>query len=539
MVPRSDRRGARAAPRPAHRSVDRRRGQVAGRRHGELTRTDRSAPEAASGAGTVRSGPTAPPVRHVVGLGDSVPAGSACACSDYVSLLARSLGEKVTSTNLAVPGQTSSGLLAQMASPQVRGALADADVIVVTVGANDVEGTDPSDCPSTDDGAACYSRELATLEQNLDRIAAGVGALTTRPGARLLLTGYWNVFLDGTAARAKGTDYLHVTDAVTREVNGEIRSAAAAHGSVLRGPLHPVPRGPTAARTALPCSPPTEITRTRPDTHSSHARSSLLFEHRLSRSFRHPGHDAGMDIPEALDFVRTNHNAVLATTRADGSPQLSPVTVGVDDDGRIVVSTRETAVKTRNLRRDPRAFVCVFTDGFFGPWVQLSGTAEIVSLPEAMEPLVDYYRGISGEHPDWDDYRAAMRSERRVLLRITPTSGGPERQRLSGYAATGASHASGRPQRWLQKRPERVSSRGSRDQTSAGASSDCSGERGAGSGAGAGRPLGQAEPGVQGRSGPGAHQLRSPSTPIRAGRAGRGRSWRRAGSRRPRRGRAA
>ncbi len=190
------------------------------------------APKAAPSAGTGTSAPTAPPVRHVVGLGDSVPAGSACACSDYVSLLARSLGGKVTSTNLAVPGQTSSGLLAQMSSPQVRGALADADVIVVTVGANDVEGTDPSDCPSADDGAACYSHELATLERNLDRIAAGVGALTTRPGARVLLTGYWNVFLDGTAARAKGTDYLHVADAVTREVNGEIRSAAAAHGSV-------------------------------------------------------------------------------------------------------------------------------------------------------------------------------------------------------------------------------------------------------------------------------------------------------------------
>jgi len=132
-----------------------------------------------------------------------------------------------------------------------------------------------------------------------------------------------------------------------------------------------------------------------------------------------------MDIAEALEFVRTNHNAVLATTRADGSPQLSPVAVGVDDSGRILVSTRETAVKTRNLRRDPRAVLCVVTQRFYGPWVQLSGTAEILSLPEAMEPLVDYYRGISGEHPDWDDYREAMRSERRVLVRITPTAAGP------------------------------------------------------------------------------------------------------------------
>ena len=132
-----------------------------------------------------------------------------------------------------------------------------------------------------------------------------------------------------------------------------------------------------------------------------------------------------MDISEALEFVRHNHNAVLATTRADGSPQLSPVTVGVDDGGRIVISTRETAVKTRNLRRDPRAVLCVVTQRFYGPWVQVTGTAEIVSLPEAMEPLVEYYRGISGEHPDWDEYRAAMRSEQRVVVRITPTSAGP------------------------------------------------------------------------------------------------------------------
>jgi PPOX class probable F420-dependent enzyme len=132
-----------------------------------------------------------------------------------------------------------------------------------------------------------------------------------------------------------------------------------------------------------------------------------------------------MDILQAREFVRQNHNAVLATTRTDGSPQLSPVTVGVDDAGRVVISTRETAVKTRNLRRDPRAVVCVVTQRFYGDWVQLSGTAEIVSLPEAMEPLVDYYRRISGEHPDWDEYRAAMRSEQRVVVRITPTSAGP------------------------------------------------------------------------------------------------------------------
>ena len=132
-----------------------------------------------------------------------------------------------------------------------------------------------------------------------------------------------------------------------------------------------------------------------------------------------------MDIPEAVEFVRHNHNAVLATTRSDGSPQLSPVTAGVDDAGRIIVSTREPAMKTRNLRRDPRAVLCVVTERFYGPWVQLSGTAEILSLPEAMEPLVEYYRGVSGEHPDWDEYREAMRSQQRVLVRITATSAGP------------------------------------------------------------------------------------------------------------------
>jgi PPOX class probable F420-dependent enzyme len=136
-----------------------------------------------------------------------------------------------------------------------------------------------------------------------------------------------------------------------------------------------------------------------------------------------------MDIPQALDFLRTHHRAVLATTRGDGSPQLSPVAVGVDAEGLLVVSTRETAVKTRNLRRDPRAWVCAFTNGFFGPWVQVAGSAEIVSLPDAMEGLVSYYRSIAGEHRDWDEYRRAMTSERRVLLRITPTSAGPN---LSG-----------------------------------------------------------------------------------------------------------
>ncbi len=135
-----------------------------------------------------------------------------------------------------------------------------------------------------------------------------------------------------------------------------------------------------------------------------------------------------MDVDEARRFIRENHRAVLATFRNDGRPQLSPVTVGVDEAGRVVISSRETAYKVRNLRRDPRASVCVINDAFFGPWVQVDGTATIVSLPEAMEPLVEYYRAISGEHPDWDDYRRAMEQQRRVIVRIDLERAGPNRQ---------------------------------------------------------------------------------------------------------------
>ncbi len=132
-----------------------------------------------------------------------------------------------------------------------------------------------------------------------------------------------------------------------------------------------------------------------------------------------------MDIDAALDFVRTNHHAVLATLKADGTPQLSPVTAGIDDGGRVVISTRQTAYKVRHIRRNPRVWLCAFPDGFFGTWTQIEGTAEIVELPEAMDGLVDYYRRISGEHPDWDDYRAAMIRDQRVLLTIAITKAGP------------------------------------------------------------------------------------------------------------------
>jgi len=132
-----------------------------------------------------------------------------------------------------------------------------------------------------------------------------------------------------------------------------------------------------------------------------------------------------MDREAALEFIRHNHHAVLATTRADGEPQLSPVAAGVDGDGFVVVSTRETAVKAKNLRRRPRASLAVLKDSFFGEWVQVEGPVEIVSLPDAMDGLIAYYRSVSGEHPNWDDYRAAMENERRVLLRLSVERAGP------------------------------------------------------------------------------------------------------------------
>jgi PPOX class probable F420-dependent enzyme len=134
-----------------------------------------------------------------------------------------------------------------------------------------------------------------------------------------------------------------------------------------------------------------------------------------------------MDLDVARDYLRANNRAVLATRRSNGEPQLTPVTVGVDDEGYAVISSRETAYKVRNLRRDPRVWLCGFPDAFFGEWVQVTGTAEIVSLPEAMDGLVSYYRRISGEHPDWDDYRTAMVRDERCLIRIRLTHAGPDR----------------------------------------------------------------------------------------------------------------
>lgn len=134
-----------------------------------------------------------------------------------------------------------------------------------------------------------------------------------------------------------------------------------------------------------------------------------------------------MDITAALEFLGDHHHGVLVTRRRDGSLQTSPVLAGVDGNDRVIISSREPAYKVRNLRRDPHAVLCIFTDQFFGSWVQVEGTATIVSLPEAMEPLVDYYRRLAGEHPDWAEYRDRMVVEQRVLIRITVEAAGPDR----------------------------------------------------------------------------------------------------------------
>jgi PPOX class probable F420-dependent enzyme len=133
-----------------------------------------------------------------------------------------------------------------------------------------------------------------------------------------------------------------------------------------------------------------------------------------------------MDLEVARDFLREHHRAVMHTFRDDDTPQLSPVLATVDGEGRAIVSTRETSVKVTNLRRDPRTSLCVVTDEFFGPWLRIDGRAEIVSLPDALEPLVDYYRRVAVEHHDWDEYRRAMVEERRVLLRIHLEAAGPD-----------------------------------------------------------------------------------------------------------------
>lgn len=126
-----------------------------------------------------------------------------------------------------------------------------------------------------------------------------------------------------------------------------------------------------------------------------------------------------------LEFLRPRSKALLITRRRDGEPQASPVTCGVDPEGRIVVSTYPERAKARNAHRDERVGVVVLSDDFDGPWVQVDGTAEVVDGEEAVEPLVEYFRAVAGEHPDWDEYREAMRRQGKALLRVTPQRWGP------------------------------------------------------------------------------------------------------------------
>src|SRR5436305_11875347 len=130
-------------------------------------------------------------------------------------------------------------------------------------------------------------------------------------------------------------------------------------------------------------------------------------------------------LPELLEFLRPRHHGLLATTRADGRPQLSPVSCGVDPEGRIVVSTYPERAKTRNAKRNRQVSICVLSTEWNGPYVQVDGEAEVLDMPEALDALVEYYRCIAGEHPDWDEYREAMRKQDKSLIRITPTHWGP------------------------------------------------------------------------------------------------------------------
>jgi len=132
-----------------------------------------------------------------------------------------------------------------------------------------------------------------------------------------------------------------------------------------------------------------------------------------------------IDRDQMLDFVRSRHNLLLATERADGRPQISPVTGGVDPEGRIVISSYPTRAKTRNADRRPHVSVLVLSDDFGGAWIQVDGDAEVLHMPEAADGLVEYFRSISGEHPDWDEYREAMQVQNKSLIRITPTHWGP------------------------------------------------------------------------------------------------------------------
>jgi len=134
-----------------------------------------------------------------------------------------------------------------------------------------------------------------------------------------------------------------------------------------------------------------------------------------------------MEIATALDYVRDNDRAVMLTTRANGAPAMAPITLAVVDD-QVTMSTRETAYKVTHLRRDPHTSLCVFPDKWLGRWIQINCKATVVSQPDALETLVDYYRTLRGEHPDWDEYRQAMVDDQRCIVRFEILSAGPDAQ---------------------------------------------------------------------------------------------------------------
>lgn len=135
--------------------------------------------------------------------------------------------------------------------------------------------------------------------------------------------------------------------------------------------------------------------------------------------------NTSVDRDQLLEFLRDRHHAILMTTKSDGGAQLSPVSMGVLPDGKVAISTYPDRAKAVNLRRRPEASVCVLSDDFDGPWVQIDGRAEVIDLPDSVEPLVEYFRSISGEHPDWDEYREAMRDQGKSLITITIDHWGP------------------------------------------------------------------------------------------------------------------
>nr|WP_042184210.1 PPOX class F420-dependent oxidoreductase [Kibdelosporangium sp. MJ126-NF4]CTQ94074.1 Pyridoxine 5'-phosphate oxidase, Rv1155 [Kibdelosporangium sp. MJ126-NF4] len=132
-----------------------------------------------------------------------------------------------------------------------------------------------------------------------------------------------------------------------------------------------------------------------------------------------------VDRAALVDFLRTRHHTILVTRRADGSPQMSPVSCGVDTEGRVVISTYPRRAKAINARRDPRVSLCTLSDDWDGPYVQVDGQAEVLDMPDAVEPLVEYFRCVAGEHPDWDEYRQAMRAQDKSLIRVTIERWGP------------------------------------------------------------------------------------------------------------------